>query len=88
MPKTDAVESRRCARPPARYEMQQNTSSPHNFTDKERLRSEYYEAVDILIAETERRFHQSGLTQMVKLENVLATGAVRDEVLAACHRLR
>ena len=39
----------RQARPPSSYEAQTNTSKPHIFTEKEKLRSEYYAALDLLI---------------------------------------
>ena len=32
------IKCRRQVRPPSRYEMQTNTSRPHNFTEKEKLR--------------------------------------------------
>ena len=79
------VESRRNARPPERYETQQKTSSPHLFTNKEKLRTEYFKALDLLTAEIERRFDQPGLSQMVMLDNLLHndTDAPREEDIQA-----
>ena len=52
------LESPRQVRAPSRYEMQTNTSRPHIFTEKEKLRSEFYAALDLFISEVERRFDQ------------------------------
>ena len=69
----------RQVRPPARNEMQPNTGSPHVFTEKEKMRSEYYAALDVLISEVECRFDQPALSHLTTLENILSTDEVSDD---------
>jgi len=63
--------------------MQQKTSKPHHFTAKERLRTEYFEALDLLTAEIERRFNQPGLSHMAMLERVITNDTVTEEDVRA-----
>jgi hypothetical protein len=72
------ADSRRTVRGPVRYEMQTITGRPHVFTEKERIRSEYYSAVDLLYSEIERRFDQPGLAHMSALEGVLSNTTITD----------
>jgi hypothetical protein len=72
------LESRRQVRAPSRYEMQTNTSRPHIFTEKEKLRNEFYAALDLLISEVERRFDQPGLSRMATLESMLSSDEVSE----------
>ena len=58
--------------------MQTNTSRPHIFTEKEKLRSEFYAALDLLISEVERRFDQPGLSRMAILESMLSSDEVSE----------
>jgi hypothetical protein len=81
---SESDQSRRQVRAPSRYEMQTNTSRPHVFTE-EKLRSEYYAPLDLLISEVERRFDQPGLSRMTTLENMLSSDEISEdahEVLA------
>ena len=55
LPTETDLSCRRQARPPSRYEMQTNTSRPHNFIEKKKLRSEYYAA---LAASTSQLCHE------------------------------
>ena len=58
-----------------RYEMQTIICRPHVFTEKERFRSEYYSAVDLLYSKIERRFDQPGLEHM---SNVLSNTTITE----------
>jgi hAT family C-terminal dimerisation region len=75
------ADSRRTVRGPVRYEMQTITGKPHVFTEKERIRSEYYSAVDLLYSEIERRFDQPGLAHMAALEGVLSNTTITEAEL-------
>ena len=81
IPDTTDAQLPRIVRGPARYEMQHVTSLPHVFTEKEKLRSEYYASLDLLISEIERRFDQPGLVHMAALESILTSTTVADEDL-------
>jgi hypothetical protein len=76
-------EKKRATKKPARYEQQLNTSCQHVFTDKDKMRSEYYAALDLFVSEIERRFDQPGLKHMAALESLLSTRAINEDELHA-----
>jgi hypothetical protein len=81
VPQATDLAARRQVKPPGRYEMQNNTSEPHVFSEKAKLRSEYYTALDLLIAEVQRRFDQPSLAHMSALENALSNEEATEDVL-------
>lgn len=79
VPHATDLASHRQVKAPPRYEMHNSTSEPHVFTEKAKLRSEYYTALDLLIAEVQRRFDQPSLAHMSALENVLSNEETTDD---------
>ncbi|KAH9361306.1 hypothetical protein HPB48_006868 [Haemaphysalis longicornis] len=65
----------RPAKPPRRYEATDRPVQPVTLDVKAALRKEYFAAADRIINETQRRFEQPGVEQLVKLEVILASAA-------------
>jgi hAT family C-terminal dimerisation region len=73
-PKLESVHRRR--RTPARFELTSNPSAAHEFsTHAERIRMQYFEALDILITAVEERFNQPGIEQLLKVEELIMLSA-------------
>ncbi|XP_077554221.1 zinc finger MYM-type protein 1-like isoform X3 [Haemaphysalis longicornis] len=65
----------RPAKPPRRYEATDRPVQPVTLDVKAALRKEYFAAADRIMNETQRRFEQPGMLQLVKLEGILASAA-------------
>jgi len=62
---------KRDKRPPLRLEHIGNPAPPVELTFKESLRKDYFETLDLLINELQRRFQQEDLDTLENLENIL-----------------
>lgn len=63
-------------RPPARYEHTSTPAAPAEFsTYHDRIRVQYYEAIDILTAAIDERFNQPGMKQLLCIEQLLLLSA-------------
>jgi len=77
----EAIEIRVCVayihrRTPARFELTSNPSEAHEFsTHAERIRTQYFEDLDILITAVEERFNQPGIEQLLKVEELIMLSA-------------
>lgn len=75
-PKSES--SHRRHRTPARFEFTSNPSAAHDFgTHSERIRMEYFEALDILITAVEERFNQPGIEQLLQVEEIIMLYAMQ-----------
>ena len=73
-PKLESLHRRR--RTPARFELTSNPSAAHEFsTHSERIRMQYFEALDILIKAVEERFNQPGIEQLINVEELIMLSA-------------
>ena len=66
----------RIRRPPKKLEQSTTATGPHQFHDvKTKCKVSYFELVDLLVAELDRRFNQPGMNKQLVIERVL-TGTV------------
>ena len=61
----------RVSRPSKRFEQQPCTAPSTSLDARSGLRKAYYEAVDLIISETKRRFDQPGLKTLARVEDLL-----------------
>jgi len=56
----------------ARFELTSNPSAAHEFnTHAERIRMQYFEALDILITAVKERFNERGIEKLLKVEELI-----------------
>ncbi len=67
--------SPRLARPPLRLEHTENPADAANLNATENMRKQYYEVLDLLCAQLERRFDQPGMIHTAQIESILLDSA-------------
>ena len=69
----------RVRRPPNKLEQSTTATAPHQFQDiKTKCKVSYFELVDLLVAELNRRFNQPGMNKLLVIEHLL-TGTVQPD---------
>ena len=61
----------RSRKPPKKLEHTETPAEPHQFTPEEHFKRIYFEAIDLVVSELERRFDQSGYSRVAILEGLL-----------------
>lgn len=71
----------RVRRPPAKLEQSVTAVAPHQFDDiNTKCKVEYFELLDLLVAELDRRFDQPGMHKLLVIERVLTDKANPNDI--------
>ena len=65
----------RLVRPPLRFEHAENPADAVYLNATEKMPKKYYEVLDLLCAQLERRFDQPGMIHTAQIENILLDNA-------------